>query len=195
MPFSGCAQSGLRRSFGAWSSLLLPLFLFLASCNQNQIKPIAVKPEQNKPSFNPAQTVKSASLMLSRGDYEGAVEACRAGESAHPAEAVLISGCSGVFKAVRADAGGYYDKKDCATAGWLYRLLDGTPEREDKEDNQRIKICSRQLMNDGLALYRGGELEAAVRQWQKALRMDPDNTQIKKAVKTARTQLKNINSR
>ncbi len=191
MLLSGCAQYSQRWSFLAGSLFALLLFsVFFAGCTHKEVKPAPAAPVK-KPVFNFAQTVESARLAFSKGDYAGAVGICRAAEAAHPSEEPLRAGCSGLYKDIRVDADRFYEKKDCATAGWLYYLLDGQKEAPGA-DARRIKGCSTRLENEGLALYRQGKLQAAIVQWRKALLMDPANAEIRKAAGTAETQLKTL---
>ena len=48
------------------------------------------------------------------------------------------------------------------------------------------------LTKTGLREYRNGNLAKAIAVWESLLEFDPDNEEIKKAVKTAKTQLNEI---
>jgi cytochrome c-type biogenesis protein CcmH/NrfG len=55
-----------------------------------------------------------------------------------------------------------------------------------------IAACREGLTKTGLEEYRKGNLAKAISVWEDLLSFDPDNTEIKKAVDTARTQLNKV---
>jgi hypothetical protein len=55
-----------------------------------------------------------------------------------------------------------------------------------------MKNCSKHLDVRGLEEYRRGNLKAAIATWKSILVFDTHNAEIKKAIQTASTQLKNL---
>lgn len=58
--------------------------------------------------------------------------------------------------------------------------------------DQRLALCKRALSGQGFQEYRKGNLAEAITSWQSLLEIDPNNQDIKKAVKTATEQQKNL---
>ncbi|MGE5742186.1 MAG: tetratricopeptide repeat protein [Candidatus Aminicenantes bacterium RBG_16_66_30] len=67
------------------------------------------------------------------------------------------------------------------------RTAGGGSARRDLEET--IRACSSRLTNGGLVEYRKGNIESAIMLWDELLGFDPGNTEIKKAVETAKAQL------
>lgn len=55
-----------------------------------------------------------------------------------------------------------------------------------------LTVCRSTLRNRGFAEYRKGDLEGAIAVWESLLAFDPDNAEIRKAVETAKTQIKKL---
>jgi hypothetical protein len=55
-----------------------------------------------------------------------------------------------------------------------------------------IGVCRVKLTNSGLTEYRKGNLAKAIAVWESLLAFDPENTEVKKAVDTAKVQLQEI---
>jgi hypothetical protein len=58
--------------------------------------------------------------------------------------------------------------------------------------NTAVKDCSNFLKKEGLRHYRIGDLSQAIVIWSNILAFEPDNTEMKKAIKKASIQLKNL---
>jgi len=65
------------------------------------------------------------------------------------------------------------------------------PKKEKKPEiiYERNPQKAEQLYNDGLVEYSLGRIKSAIRYWQMALKYDPENKKIKKAIKNARKKL------
>jgi hypothetical protein len=95
-----------------------------------------------------------------------------------------------------------FDKEDFALAGKTYDVLRKNYSRfngfaqtlsfDKAHLNTRLSHCKRSLSTQGFQEYRKGNLGGAIVLWQSLLAIDPDNADIKGAVRTAMLQKKNI---
>lgn len=182
--------------------------VYICSCAVNHVAPPArparispalASPERRpapKPVFNAGAVVSEAQDDISKGRYEEAFNLYREALNAHPGNRKLVSGYDTGLHTVRKIADMAFEKTDCAAAGGLYRLLvrDAHPAApaEDGRLRERIGYCSRTLTERGLASYRKGDLQMAIASWDSVLKFDPDNAEVRKALDTARIQLKNL---
>jgi len=103
---------------------------------------------------------------------------------------------------VRKNADRAYEKQDFPSAGYLYHiLLQYFPDNRTlvrslsfSKDvlNLNMKNCSKHLTMRGLEEYRKGNLKTAITTWKSILLFDVDNAEVKKAIQTASTQLRNL---
>ncbi len=126
------------------------------------------------------------------------MEECKGALSLHPGDKRLLSGCREALLVANAAAEASFAKKDFAKAGGLYylvmdnyRLLQ-TRALKHLYLEKRIKDCGIALTEKGLESYRKGSLQEAIAQWEEVLKFEPGNSEVKKAVDTARLQLKNL---
>lgn len=137
---------------------------------------------------------------LKSGKYEEAFRIFHHAEKEYPGEKTLRNIFAAAVKEVKAAADQAYAAGDFALAGKLNGLLlknmtlaktyrIKTDFSQDDLVNT-LKICSRSLTNLGLAEYRNGNLTGAIAFWESILVFEPENAEAKKAVQTARTQLK-----
>lgn len=174
-----------------------------------------------RPAPRPAQPAKSArapervapkpdapigdlELIVKQGDYGVAVELIRrevkAGGSELSFGEAYVASMNGLAgEGLRQLAGGDY-----GAAGASFRkALDNYPEDATlrarvnyppRKLEDSLNECSRKLMDEGLVLYRGGNLTGAIAAWKKILAFDPANQEASKAVETATVQLKRLKS-
>ncbi|MBN1274448.1 MAG: hypothetical protein JXB26_19475 [Candidatus Aminicenantes bacterium] len=57
---------------------------------------------------------------------------------------------------------------------------------------ERLRVCRDNLTKKGLEYYRKGDLKKAISTWKGILEFDPENVEIKKAIKNSEDQLKKI---
>lgn len=61
--------------------------------------------------------------------------------------------------------------------------------------NQGMNFCSDQLMLQGLAAYRAGQMQQAINFWTELLGFNPERTEAQKAIDTCSLQLQNLKSK
>lgn len=139
---------------------------------------------------------------LKAGDYTKALDAYSAVLKEYPGDNDLAARYLRTVREVKAAGDKALVGKDFAQAGKLDSLLfqrypffegmkPGLPfGRPDLA--AALAICRDGLTKAGLAEYRKGDLARAIAVWEALLAFDPGNTEIKKAVDTAKTQLKGI---
>lgn len=139
---------------------------------------------------------------LDRGDFEKAIGSYRASYLEYPNDPVLLTNLINIILDMKFLAEIAISKEDFLSAGRIYHALlknykyfskyyksQSLPkEFLDKELNN----CRLQLTKKGLEQYRKGNLAEAISVWKGILEFDPNNQQIKKAIETATTQLKNL---
>lgn len=153
-----------------------------------------------------ALTNEQAKRMQDSGDREGALAVWRKAIAAQPGEKALKASYAAAVVGIKVAADRAMADKDQAEAGKTYALLrkhagafaglEGLGKHRAELTAERlaaaVKLCSRGLMERGLAAYRKGELENAIGIWRQALAFDPENAEIGKAVETAKAQLGKI---
>ncbi len=155
------------------------------------------------PVYDPGPVIKEARASMAKGEYEKAVEAYKGALSLHPGNKRLVSGCRDSLLAANGAAGTSFGKGDFGKAGSLYylvaenyRYLGPAPIKAGYLKagflKKRVSDCGAALTQRGLESYRKGDLKAAISEWEAVLRFDPGNTEVKKAVATARVQLKKL---
>jgi len=94
------------------------------------------------------------------------------------------------------------DKEDVASAGRNYDILLKNYAHFkgfDKELsfnsiylNEKLCYCKKAITKKGFQEYRKGNLSGAILLWEDLLAIDPDNTDIKKTLRTAKLQQNNL---
>jgi tetratricopeptide (TPR) repeat protein len=133
-------------------------------------------------------------------DYPRALEVYRVLLAEYPADAVVRGKCATAAREVWNAGNKALRAKDYARAGTTHALLLRNyasferlgPElgfsREDL--TKTISDCRTKLTTTGLAEYRKGNVTKAVAIWQSLLAFDPDNAEVKKALETAKVQMR-----
>ncbi|MDA8326037.1 MAG: hypothetical protein M0033_07445 [Nitrospiraceae bacterium] len=202
---------GCRGIYGGVIRLLLALLaglaaVYVGSCatpaGPGRISPKAVAP-QAKPApehaFDADAVLKTAQQDIERGMYEEALNVYRQSINAHPGNRKLDAAYDSGLMEIRKAADSAFEKKAFSAAGGLYLLVDkninlshaaGPEETGYLKD--RIKSCARKLTEMGLVSYRKGDLPGAISLWRDVLKFDPGNAEVRKALETAKVQLKNL---
>ncbi len=194
---------------GLPSALLVALgLLAICSCAVLKKGPSPVRPASHMPApthapapvpaYEPGSVIREARARMAKGEYKKAVEAYKSALSIHSGNKRLLSGCREALLAANAAAGTSFGKGDFGRAGSLYYMVAenyrylGPADIQPAYLKKRIKDCGVALTQRGLESYRKGQLQAAILEWEEILRFDPGNSEVKKAVGTAKVQLKNL---
>jgi len=139
---------------------------------------------------------------LDAGDYENALGARRPLSPAEFKDPAVAAGLAGTMEEVRRRADAAAGRGDYSSAGRAYAALANhgsdaarlalrlSFSREVAKEG--VKKCRAELTRRGLEQYRQGNLSKAIATWVDLLRFDPENPEIRKAVETARAQLKEL---
>ncbi len=120
----------------------------------------------------------------------------------YPRDGDLAAKFLRTVREIKAAGDGALAANDFARAGKAYALLLGKARDFERlrpalpfgrtDLAEALAQCRDGLTKAGLAEYRKGNLAQAISIWESLLAFDPANAEIKKAVETARTQLKRI---
>ncbi|MDA8387432.1 MAG: tetratricopeptide repeat protein [Nitrospiraceae bacterium] len=193
---SSCAVSRLLRTSQphAGPTQTRPAPAGQASLPQAGLAAAAAAKEKAK-TFHAGRVVREAQADILKGRFELAIRVYRDAMSLHPGDRRLIAGYESALPEARKAADVACGKKDFARAGVLYGLLaeDYAGSSADGMSLMRqVRICARALTEQGLALYRQGRLKEAIDCWRGVLRFDPADTEVRKAMETAKLQIKNL---
>jgi tetratricopeptide (TPR) repeat protein len=143
-----------------------------------------------------------AKRYIAQGRYDLALETYMAAQERHRQNKVLKQDFARAVGQIREAGDRFFSEGEFAAAGNIYYTL--SQERLQRYDVyklaipdknylvNRIRSCSRALTDQGLAMYRDGDLDKAISLWNKVLRIDPDNREVRRAIETAHTQRENL---
>ncbi len=155
-----------------------------------------IKPAAPQHVFDADAVVKEAEGDISGGRYEEAVKLYKQSLAAHPGNRRLAGGYDRGLLEIKRAADSAFEKKEYAAAGSLYFLVAKNYTHAAPAEagylRQRIKSCSGTLTEMGLVSYRKGNLTGAISIWEGVLKFDPGNEEVRKAMETAKVQLKNL---
>jgi tetratricopeptide (TPR) repeat protein len=173
--------------------LALILLLIFSSCAQ-------MKSGQSPKAS--VQELSQARQYMTEGEYQKVIDFYDAEYKRHPQDRELMKEYVKSLEEIKTAANRALGRKDFATAGKTYYvLLKNYPEFKGFADllsfdraqlNSRLTNCKTILYKKGFQEYRKGNLTESIALWQDYLAIDPDNTDIKKALSTAKTQQKNL---
>jgi len=140
-----------------------------------------------------------AAQAVRAGNFAKAIDIFWAALKKDPGDVELSAEYRAAINQIKAAGDKAFAGEDFAEAGRVHALLlrnsssfaglrlPVTFGQKNLEDV--VAACRENLTITGLAEYRKGNLAKAVALWEGLLSFDPDNTEIKKAVETAKTQL------
>jgi tetratricopeptide (TPR) repeat protein len=173
-----------------YKSILVSLSLLLSSCFFTQQGP-------DRDSLS-----KTAQDYLKAHEYQKALEAYQSAWNQHPDDTQLGNDYIQATENIKRTADHAYEKEEFSSAGYLYHILLQYFPNTGKlagslsfsKDSLRLgmKNCSKHLNVLGLEEYRKGNLKTAISTWKSILLFDAHNTEVKKAIQTASTQLRNL---
>jgi len=176
-----------------WLFLIFVLLLIVSSCT-------GVKSATSPKSS--AETTTHAKQFMSEGEYQKAIDVYNIEYRRNPQDRVLLNEYVKNIEDIKSSADKASDREDFAPAGRKYHvLLKNYPRFKGFEKrlsfnsshlHSRISHCKQSLSKQGFQEYRKGNLSGAIALWQGLLAIDPHNTEIKDAVRTAKLQQKNL---
>jgi len=191
--------------------LVIILSLTLQSCNgiKNLIAPKSSvrTPSHNKPatqssSQSPTQVANLAQKHIKAGNYQKAINIYSSEHSRHPHDLQLMQMYAKGLDSIKSTADDAFGKKDFAYAGRIYYVLQKNYGKlshvvqmlsfDNAYLHAKLSYCKKSLSIKGFQEYREGHLHSALASWQCVLDIDPNNKDIKEAMKTAKLQQKNL---
>jgi tetratricopeptide (TPR) repeat protein len=139
---------------------------------------------------------------LDADEFEKAINSYRVRYLEYPNDPVLLTNLINIILDLKFLAEIAITKEDFLSTGRIYCALLKNYKYFNKFYkslslpkkflDEGLNNCRLQLTKKGLEHYRKGNLADAIIVWKGILKFDPDNQQIKKAIETATTQLKNL---
>jgi len=184
----------------SWILQLLGLLCLVQSCASTQGGQSPDRPLQKS-----SQAVDLAREQIDTGQYQNAIDIYMTEYRSRPEDEVLIREYVKGLEEIMTVAEKAFSEHDLASSGRIYRvLLKNYPYFKDFADKLSFKAtdldtklshCKQSLSAQGFQEYRQGNLSEAIAVWESLLTIDPDNAEIKGAVKTAKLQQKNLEQR
>lgn len=193
----------MRRGF----FILLVLFFSLSACTaarQPSPRSVHTKKAPEKAASRQDASKEGVELLVKRGDFGAAVEMIRREVKAGGSELSFGDPYVASTNGLAEEGMKHFSGQDFGAAGAAFRkALDNYPQEASLQGRVKyparkledsLNECSRKLMDEGLVLYRNGDLTGAIATWKKILAFDPANQEASKAVETATVQLKRLKS-
>jgi tetratricopeptide (TPR) repeat protein len=172
--------------------------LFLCSWRAS-VQETAQTRQPPKASFQPSTHARQ---HLEAGEYQKAIDDFRDEYRKGPHDQALIKEYAKTLEEIKMVADRASEKEDFVSAGKTYKVLlhnyphfNGFTHRlsfDRPQVNTKLTECKTALSKKGFQEYRQGDLSEAISLWQGYLTIDPNNSDIKKALNTARMQQRNI---
>lgn len=153
-------------------------------------------------SQTPAQADNPAKKHMEAGEYQKAIDVYNVEYQKHPHDLSLAREYVKSIENIASAADKALAKEDFASAGRNYDVLLKNYAHFkgfDKELsfnsiylNEKLSYCKKAIFKQGFQEYRKGNLSEAIALWQDLLVIDPQNTDIKKTLRTAKLQQKNL---
>jgi tetratricopeptide (TPR) repeat protein len=149
-----------------------------------------------------AQAANLAKKHMEAGEYQKAIDVYNVEYRKHPHDQALVREYVRSIENITSAADKALDKKDFAVAGRNYDVLlknyahfkgfDKELSFNITHLNEKLCYCKQAMFKQGFQEYRKGNLSGAIALWQDLLVIDPQNTDIKEALRTAKLQQKNL---
>ena len=164
--------------------------------------PAPVKDSSQTSTQTSGQDANLAQKYIDAGEYQKAIDAYNVEYQKHPHDLSLAREYVKSIENIASAADKALDAKDFASAGRNYDVLlknyahfkgfDKQLSFKSVYLNEKLCYCKKAMFKQGFKEYRKGNLSEAIELWQDLLVIDPQNTDIKKALKTAKFQQKNL---
>ena len=173
--------------------LVLTLLLIVQSCTEMKSR---ISPK------SPVQTPAHTKQLMDAGEYQKAIDSYNVEHRKHPQDQALVKEYVKSLEDIKSAADKASDREDFASAGRNYNVLlksypsfkgfDKKLSFNSTHLNAKLSHCKKALSQQGFQEYRKGNLSGAIMLWQVLIAIDPHNTEIKDALRTAKLQQKNL---
>ncbi len=191
-------------------ALLCVLWAVMVSCAdtkhwQSSRAPDAAPPPAKStppPPPPPPPTTELARLHMQAGEYQKAIDVYHAGYQKTPDDQTLLNAYVQALEFMAATANQALDRQAVGAAGKTYDILLRNYSRfsgfEEKlaftraSLNAKLNHCKKTLFRQGFQEYRQGNLSQSIALWEDLLVIDPQNADIKEALRIAKLQQKTL---
>lgn len=150
----------------------------------------------------PVQAATLAKKHMEAGEYQKAIDIYSDECRKQPKDLPLVKEYAKSLEGIKSTADKALEKRDFASAGRMYYVLQNNYAKFNDVAqmlsfnsaylNTKLSYCKKSLSMQGFQEYRKGNLTKAIMLWQSLLVIDPNNKDIKEAVRTATLQQKNL---
>lgn len=150
----------------------------------------------------PVQAATLAKKHMEAGEYQKAIDIYSDECRKQPKDLPLMKEYAKSLEGIKSTADKALEKRDFASAGRMYYVLQNNYAKFNDVAqmlsfnsaylNTKLSYCKKSLSMQGFQEYRKGNLTKAIGLWQSLLVIDPNNKDIKEAVRTATLQQKNL---
>jgi len=154
------------------------------------------------PSQAPVQAATLARQHVEAGEYQKAIDIYSAECRKTPQDLPIMKEYAKSLEGIKSTADKALEKRDFASAGRMYYVLQDNYTKftgvaqmlsfNSAYLNTKLSYCKKSLSMQGFQEYRKGNINKAIMLWQNLLVIDPNNKDIKEAVRTATLQQKNL---
>jgi tetratricopeptide (TPR) repeat protein len=149
-----------------------------------------------------SQTDDSGKKYMKRGEYQEAIDTYDAAYRKHPHDEALLKSFVKSIEYIKSTADKASEKDDLTSAAKNYDLLVRNYSLFKEFEkmlsfniahlDEKLCNCKMAITKKGFQEYRKGNLSGAILLWEGLLAIDPDNTDIRKSLRTAKLQQKNL---
>jgi tetratricopeptide (TPR) repeat protein len=164
--------------------------------------PPPVKETAQTPTEASAQAATQAKKQMAAGAYQKAIDIYAVARQNHPLDQALLNEYVKSIEKIKSTADQASNEQDFVTAGRNYDVLLKNYSKiksvnknlsfNDTYLDGKLSICKKTISKQGFEEYRKGNLGGAIALWEALLDIDPQNTDIKESVNTAKLQQKNL---
>lgn len=180
-------------------SLYIFLILILASCSHVNDTRSSSNRRGRETTVANQQHQNRKEISISAHDPQKGIDAYSVERAKHPNDQALTRDYIKDLEELRISADRAAEHGNLAQAGRIYNVLlrsySEFPKRlsfSREYLNAKLNYCKMTLSRKGFEEYRKGNLNEAIGYWQGYLSIDPNNSDVKKAVHTASVQQKNL---
>ena len=163
---------------------------------------VPVKVSSRKSIQASTQTANLAKEHMEAGEYQKAIDVYNVEYRKHPHDQALVREYVKSIENIALAADKAFDKEDFASAGRIcdfllknyahFKRFEKKLSFNNTHLNEKLSYCKKALFKQGFQEYRKGNLSGSIAIWQGLLEIDPQNTDIKETLRTAKLQQKNL---